>query len=226
MSDWKYFKGGRCPVNSGTLVDVRNRYGSTPVRNQASNVNWSAVDQYRVVAGDAMHDALPKAVAPTVYVYGPQGCGKTRNAEALREFFGCTHVVDNDDTRAIIEDGALYLGVSEPDYRTQGNCRVLPFQYAMQLMAEGKPGLPTADLCPSCGRAGGEHDAVCGLNPSDKGTATQRHIGAPALNRTDFKEWRRETLERFARQAADENLILRERVFELEATARASERTS
>jgi len=32
----------------------------------------------------------------TIYVvYGPQGCGKTRNAELIAEKFGCDNIVDN-----------------------------------------------------------------------------------------------------------------------------------
>jgi hypothetical protein len=34
-------------------------------------------------------------------------------------------------------------------------------------------------------------------------------LGQPAPNRTDFTLWSRENLEAFARQAADENLVLR-----------------
>ena len=34
-------------------------------------------------------------------------------------------------------------------------------------------------------------------------------LGYPSPNRTDFKGWSRETLEQFARDAADENLVLR-----------------
>lgn len=34
-------------------------------------------------------------------------------------------------------------------------------------------------------------------------------LGQPAPGRTDFKDWSRDGLERFARQAADENLVLR-----------------
>ena len=37
-------------------------------------------------------------------------------------------------------------------------------------------------------------------------------LGQPSPNRTDFKNWERSNLERFARQAADENLVLREEV--------------
>jgi replication-associated recombination protein RarA len=28
-------------------------------------------------------------------IYGPQGCGKTRNAKALAEHFGAKHIVDS-----------------------------------------------------------------------------------------------------------------------------------
>ena len=35
-------------------------------------------------------------------------------------------------------------------------------------------------------------------------------LGQPSPGRTDFTKWGRETLERFARQAADENLVLRD----------------
>jgi hypothetical protein len=34
-------------------------------------------------------------------------------------------------------------------------------------------------------------------------------LGQPSPNRTDFSAWSREALEAFARQAADENLVLR-----------------
>lgn len=35
-------------------------------------------------------------------------------------------------------------------------------------------------------------------------------LGQPAPGRTDFTTWRRDTLEQFARQVADENLVLRD----------------
>ena len=34
-------------------------------------------------------------------------------------------------------------------------------------------------------------------------------LGYPSPNRTDFKTWSRESLEAFARNAADDNLVLR-----------------
>lgn len=42
-------------------------------------------------------------------IYGPQGCGKTTNASALAEHFGCVSIVDDWDGRAPLPDGALAL---------------------------------------------------------------------------------------------------------------------
>lgn len=50
-------------------------------------------------------------------------------------------------------------------------------------------------------------------------------LGEPSPNRTDFTKWARPNLEAFARQAADENLLLRAEVAQLKtdlATALAA----
>jgi hypothetical protein len=47
--------------------------------------------------------------APTVYIIDPQGCGKTRNAEALRKMFGCTQVIDDWEGTGPIQAGSLVL---------------------------------------------------------------------------------------------------------------------
>lgn len=36
---------------------------------------------------------------PSVIVYGPHGCGKTRHAKQLQAFFKCTRVVEDDTDR-------------------------------------------------------------------------------------------------------------------------------
>ncbi len=54
----------------------------------------------------------------SVVVYGPQGCGKTRNAEALARHYGCAEIVDEFDTRsARLRKGALHLvsAAARPD---------------------------------------------------------------------------------------------------------------
>ena len=54
-------------------------------------------------------------MSKTVIVYGPQGCGKTLNAERLRKYFGCTLVVEMDEQRRRqLHDGALHLTCEDP----------------------------------------------------------------------------------------------------------------
>lgn len=44
-----------------------------------------------------------------VVVSAPQGAGKSRHAERLREMFGCRCIVDDWDGRSDVPDGALVL---------------------------------------------------------------------------------------------------------------------
>jgi len=48
--------------------------------------------------------------------------------------------------------------------------------------------------------------------PLPSGDFKVNALGEPSPNRTDFKDWSRENLEAFARQAADENLVLQANV--------------
>ena len=45
----------------------------------------------------------------TVVIHGPQGCGKTRNAQALAAHFGCRRIVDDWNGQSKIEEGSLVL---------------------------------------------------------------------------------------------------------------------
>lgn len=45
----------------------------------------------------------------TVVIHGPQGCGKTRNAQALAAHFGCTRIIDDWNGRDRVEEGSLVL---------------------------------------------------------------------------------------------------------------------
>jgi hypothetical protein len=68
----------------------------------------------------------------TVIVHGPQGCGKTRNAEALRKRFGCKRVIELDTPRATVQPGCLHLCNELPPVTT--GARVLSFAKAMTLV--------------------------------------------------------------------------------------------
>jgi len=52
--------------------------------------------------------------SPTVFVFAPQGAGKTANAEALRAMFGCTAVVDGWEGDLPLRDGTLVLSSLNP----------------------------------------------------------------------------------------------------------------
>lgn len=76
----------------------------------------------------------------TLIIHGPQGCGKTRNGERLREHFGCTKVVELDGPDARLVPGALHLTCDLPSLgslRKQANLQVLTFDRAIAL-AHGK----------------------------------------------------------------------------------------
>ena len=80
---------------------------------------------------------------PTVIVHGPQACGKTRNAEALRAKFGCTGIVDDFGHRRgdTIVPGHLHLS-NEPlaklekfdtrNGRRVGDVEIVAFDKAIQ----------------------------------------------------------------------------------------------
>ena len=77
-----------------------------------------------------------------VVIYGPQGCGKTRNAQALAAHFGCSRIVDDWDGQSKIEDGCLVLissivfGFKAPALPV--GCRFVAFSKAM-----AEAGLPS-----------------------------------------------------------------------------------
>lgn len=53
----------------------------------------------------------------TIVVYGPQGCGKTRNANRIREHFGLALIVDGWDGNSTLRRGTLALTNVAPPYR-------------------------------------------------------------------------------------------------------------
>lgn len=52
----------------------------------------------------------------TIVIHGPQGCGKTTNAEVLMMYHGCARVQDDWDGEAPLQPGTLALTNREPPY--------------------------------------------------------------------------------------------------------------
>jgi len=72
-------------------------------------------------------------MAKTVIVYGPAGCGKTRNSEVLRHYFDCDGVVDQGGAERVnIHDGYLHLCIVKPKI-VKTDWIVMDYQSAMNL---------------------------------------------------------------------------------------------
>lgn len=80
-------------------------------------------------------------------IHGPQGCGKTRNAHAIAEFFGCANVVDPaPENAAELLDNNSTLFVTNMESIPAAwlrNARVMHFDVAMAMIsrldAESQP---------------------------------------------------------------------------------------
>lgn len=70
----------------------------------------------------------------SIVVYGPQGCGKTRNASAIAKAFGLREIVDDWSPRSAVlkrqSEGTLFL-TSEPLRPNEFGQRVYSFDEAM-----------------------------------------------------------------------------------------------
>jgi len=89
-----------------------------------------------------------------VIVYGPQGCGKSKNADRLAAYFGCKKIVELDDYRELGQSDArrpLYTETRESlekvdtlfltnsdllldDLQLIGDARVIGFGNAMNML--------------------------------------------------------------------------------------------
>ncbi len=74
-------------------------------------------------------------MSSTVVIHGPQGCGKTRNAQALAAHFGCSRIVDDWNGQSKIEEGSLVL-INAMVFRIKASAlpvgrRFVPFTKAM-----------------------------------------------------------------------------------------------
>lgn len=68
----------------------------------------------------------------TIIVHGPQGCGKSRNAQGLQHRFGCTSITDGWDGRKSLQPGTLALTNCEPPFKSDKGALVLSFEAAMK----------------------------------------------------------------------------------------------
>lgn len=68
----------------------------------------------------------------SVIIYGPQGCGKTINAELLAKKYNCTNIDDNDwHNNRTIADNTLVLTNVEPPYNNT-KVPVIGYEEAMK----------------------------------------------------------------------------------------------
>lgn len=84
---------------------------------------------------------LDTSPVDSVIVYGPQGCGKTLNADALRRAFGLSVVYDGEippDIKKIPRHGVLILTCDEASARAyDGRMQVINFNEAMKRVGQG-----------------------------------------------------------------------------------------
>ena len=72
---------------------------------------------------------------PSIVIHGPQGCGKTRNAEALRLHYGLNRIVEADERpqQMLPATGALVLPCRVSVMHAAG-LELVSFDVAMQEM--------------------------------------------------------------------------------------------
>ncbi|SDH41696.1 MULTISPECIES: hypothetical protein [unclassified Duganella] len=75
-----------------------------------------------------MAKAKKKSSEAAVFIYGPRGVGKTKNAEALMAHYGKSQALDYDhDTKPIPQDAIIFLLEPNPNFP-----RAIKFEDAMR----------------------------------------------------------------------------------------------
>jgi len=88
----------------------------------------------------------------SIVIYGPQGCGKTRHAERLRQFYKLERVIEQlspesppdiwaslsnlEQAAQMKAKNALYITDEAPPEQLQGNRRVIAFEDAMRTVEQ------------------------------------------------------------------------------------------
>lgn len=103
---------------------------------------------------------LTDDIPPTVIVYGPAGCGKTRNSAKLKELFGLNKVIDGwTGSTAIPRLGALVLTQLTRE-EISGRCLSVGAWNYVTAMAEidnGSPSSPDAPTAPEILQRAAKH---------------------------------------------------------------------
>ena len=89
----------------------------------------------------ALHCATDTSNTRSVIVYGPQACGKTRNARAIADALGLKDIRDNwFHGTPIPRFDALVLTSDEPPFSIPKTVTALSFTEAMQLVESKRMG--------------------------------------------------------------------------------------
>ena len=84
-----------------------------------------------------------------IIVYGPQASGKTRNAQALKEHFGCSAIVDDWDHTKHTTPGALHLtNFDLHGYQAIKGIKLIPISEALSALLTK---IDTEHKCDRCG---------------------------------------------------------------------------
>ena len=71
----------------------------------------------------------------SIVIYGPQACGKSSQAQRLREHFGLQDVVDDWDGHTVYPSEDTLVLTCNPDAVAEGTSRVMDFGTAMAELA-------------------------------------------------------------------------------------------
>lgn len=79
----------------------------------------------------------------SIIVHGPQACGKSRNRAAIRDAFGLIGITEDWEPGNPVTPGYLHLTyapLEDGDYHGNPAIQVVPFEQAMQRVAQMQGG--------------------------------------------------------------------------------------
>lgn len=125
-------------TKSATPAARRNRPArrATPLTARPT----AAVSAEGVTVADTFESIASRSITKSVIVYGPQGCGKTKNAATLAAHFGLSHIVDDwTPGNPVPTTSTLILTAADlTDFVHSGEIRrAVPFAEAMRQLRVG-----------------------------------------------------------------------------------------